>query len=119
MRGSVAKRLRKMARLTAGLAALEQEKATGKRPKIIRRKLVPVWWKAPLSLFGFDQREEFTPPDESQGLWQRFKRATGMEQGWPDPEKFRVWMVVRQMPGTLRWHYMMAKRRWLAERRSV
>lgn len=119
MRGSVAKRLRKMARLTVGLSVIEQEKATGKRPKVLRRKLVPVWWKAPLGTFGFDQREEFTPPPQAEGLWQRFKRAIGMEQGWPDPEKFRVWMVVREMPGTLRSHYKMAKARFLRYSRAA
>lgn len=80
------------------------------------RGLVAQWWKLARNANGrgfldFSMREKFKPPTQEQGVLARIKAhwASDHTQGWPDPSKYRIWVVARNAPDTFRWAYRRIK----------
>jgi hypothetical protein len=77
------------------------------------RGLIAQWWKLDRKL-DYSMRERFTPPPPDGGTrWKDvFNSVLGRDKNgnWPDPGKFRMWVVARNQPDTFRWAYRKLKR---------
>lgn len=95
------KRLRALARLIT-------KQGTSKAAPL--RGMIAKWWKL-VRGHDFSMRERFEPPKRDQGVLERMAAhfRGDYSEGWPDPAKFRIWVVVHNMPDTFRWAYRRLK----------
>ncbi len=103
MRGTVAKRLRK-------LAAKITKQGTPNAAPI--RGLVGFWWKLKRGN-DFSMRERFQPPAAKKpSIFSRIKDHWNNDkfEGWPNPKEFRVWVIAKNAPDTFRWAYRRLKK---------